>query len=462
MVSPLTRGLRLGALIAATGVRIIPAHAGFTTHRTRNRLRAADHPRSRGVYRRRWGRWWWCSGSSPLARGLPAARFARLVEQGIIPAHAGFTTHRTRNRLRAADHPRSRGVYLDEVDASALCTGSSPLARGLHHRQIEARKWRWIIPARAGFTLRTEIICRYSTDHPRSRGVYTVAGPRAESGGGSSPLARGLPRWFHTSSPQAVDHPRSRGVYWIPVQSSCAPAGSSPLARGLPHSASTAWTRSEDHPRSRGVYVLFSALEDQTGGSSPLARGLRRPRRPGQVLPRIIPARAGFTRRSARRSGRREDHPRSRGVYLPHHRAEAVARGSSPLARGLPHRARARDRTARIIPARAGFTAAPAAGGPVAGDHPRSRGVYSVRSTMQGPRRGSSPLARGLPGSLLATMRGVGIIPARAGFTRPRGSRIPRRRGSSPLARGLPELADHLRARGRIIPARAGFTRGCG
>ena len=50
-------------------------------------------------------------------------------------------------------------------------------------------------------------------------------------------------------------------------------------------------------------------------------------------------------------------------------------------------------------------------------DHPRSRGVYS-RATLTMPRPcGSSPLARGLRGSLLLPFSTSGIIPARAGFT---------------------------------------------
>ena len=68
--SPLARGLRDIPHEIRQGGRIIPARAGFT-HRYGDPARwAEDHPRSRGVYRRR--RW-------PLSR--------------------------------RTDHPRSRGVY---------------------------------------------------------------------------------------------------------------------------------------------------------------------------------------------------------------------------------------------------------------------------------------------------------------------------------------------------------------
>ena len=92
-------------------------------------------------------------------------------------------------------------------------------------------------------------------------------------------------------------------------------------------------------------------------------------------------------------------------------------RGSSPLARGLPSVSALSCLPARIIPARAGFTPdGPrlTAGG---GDHPRSRGVYLPLTHPHPPSTGSSPLARGLPRALTRTIRLCRIIPARAGFT---------------------------------------------
>ena len=111
-------------------------------------------------------------------------------------------------------------------------------------------------------------------------------------------------------------------------------------------------------------------------------------------------------------------------------------------------------------------------------DHPRSRGVYPSASMVLSTPAGSSPLARGLPALYWRNTTIDGIIPARAGFTRPSPSFLrtvldhPRSRGvygrrlmplrswsgSSPLARGLLTVADLRRRDGRIIPARAGFT----
>ena len=152
---------------------------------------------------------------------------------------------------------------------------------------------------------------------------------------------------------------------------------------------------------------------------------------------RIIPARAGFTHTPPWTFESPSDHPRSRGVY--------GIRRTTPPGPG------------RIIPARAGFTPAPRRPIRAAGDHPRSRGVYAAARHCSTVRTGSSPLARGLHPGCEAFIGDMGIIPARAGFTpgagrAVRGSRDHPRsrgvyagcrrpgggaRGSSPLARGL-------------------------
>ena len=213
-------------------------------------------------------------------------------------------------------------------------------------------------------------------------------------------------------------------------------------------------------------------------GSSPLARGLPATCPEGFKQSRIIPARAGFTVRQRPQDFPRRDHPRSRGVYGPLQVTYPGYFGSSPLARGLLTGGAKMPRAVRIIPARAGFTETASRTGTTGRDHPRSRGVYSIVTHLLFDRRGSSPLARGLPGEFLLDRSQGRIIPARAGFTitlNPGDSQDqdhPRSRGvyfspqtsgivhtgSSPLARGLrPDRAGDP-PRLRIIPARAGFT----
>ena len=215
-------------------------------------------------------------------------------------------------------------------------------------------------------------------------------------------------------------------------------------------------------------------------GSSPLARGLLGRGRSGEGAgrPGIIPARAGFTRPLEALTRSSQDHPRSRGVYSRPLRALISIQGSSPLARGLLGATREGQKVVRIIPARAGFTDVSPDLMIESADHPRSRGVYQQYVLLIHWNRGSSPLARGLRIACERLRIGIGIIPARAGFTpgsgrplrhqgdHPRSRGVYRRatglppapHGSSPLARGLPVIPDTRTEVLRIIPARAGFT----
>ena len=112
------------------------------------------------------------------------------------------------------------------------------------------------------------------------------------------------------------------------------------------------------------------------------------------------------------------------------------ARGSSPLARGLPSNGIFSAVKNRIIPARAGFTYDIWGVEWRGGDHPRSRGVYIIASTVDLELPGSSPLARGLlfDDHSFAFLRG--IIPARAGFTVLR-FHVKHCRGDHPRSRGV-------------------------
>ena len=171
-------------------------------------------------------------------------------------------------------------------------------------------------------------------------------------------------------------------------------------------------------------------------GSSPLARGLPHRAAARRLRARIIPARAGFTTPPCRRRWRRRDHPRSRGVYPSGPGSGPSRRGSSPLARGLPLMPAHGVGASRIIPARAGFTLGRWFWAARRGDHPRSRGVYAGRRETTIGTRGSSPLARGLRSRARALIRPIRIIPARAGFTIHSGTR-PTGPPDHPRSRGV-------------------------
>ena len=299
---------------------------------------------------------------------------------------------------------------------AATIPGSSPLARGLRLGGPAPSHGRRIIPARAGFTVPRAHMWTARRDHPRSRGVYRDTPVSRQICRGSSPLARGLLHNVPTFN---------RPTRIIPAR-----AG---FTRGA---ASIPWD-SEDHPRSRGVYGAWKVEHDGRPGSSPLARGLQGLDRRDSDGGRIIPARAGFTLFSVSMTRSGEDHPRSRGVY-PHGDAHRQhPEGSSPLARGLHHAPARRPRLTRIIPARAGFTMTGSGMMSAWGDHPRSRGVYLATAWGRQVRRGSSPLARGLPP---ARRRGIRLFPdhprSRGVYVTTGGSPVDLC-GSSPLARGL-------------------------
>ena len=160
-----------------------------------------DHPRSRGVYVHSQVKRSPRTGSSPLARGLPMQRKHLWIPRRIIPARAGFTAHLPHLLARRKDHPRSRGVYAAPARRKPRTCGSSPLARGLPGMTTEPPSADRIIPARAGFTSHRPRQGRGDQDHPRSRGVYPAGEPPACAPGGSSPLARGLPAHVHPRRP---------------------------------------------------------------------------------------------------------------------------------------------------------------------------------------------------------------------------------------------------------------------
>ena len=190
--SPLARGLLRGRRGRRDRPGIIPARAGFTSRRSGRRASVEDHPRSRGVYiipkRYRKLR----KGSSPLARGLQAVQPDFHDPPGIIPARAGFTGRPDEHPHREGDHPRSRGVYIAVLILGNTVSGSSPLARGLRRLLGRRPHLGRIIPARAGFTRALCPVLLRAADHPRSRGVYWMEPLTGWLVWGSSPLARGL------------------------------------------------------------------------------------------------------------------------------------------------------------------------------------------------------------------------------------------------------------------------------
>ena len=170
-----------------------------------------------------------------------------------------------------------------------------------------------LIPARAGNTNSTQYSPMLARAHPRSRGEHELDTVFPNAGEGSSPLARGTPRYLTSIR-------RMTGL--IPAR-----AGNTRHWRGRT-------CRLGAHPRSRGEHRHSIPIERAFAGSSPLARGTPERCLTQQGFLGLIPARAGNTR--AAREGRpgARAHPRSRGEHAIAQRRTTAPRGSSPLARG--------------------------------------------------------------------------------------------------------------------------------
>jgi len=273
----------------------------------------------------------------------------------LIPARAGSTSFCSWAPTRTPAHPRSRGEHDLVTHGSPGHAGSSPLARGAHAqlrntttslgliparagapRRLPGRgRARRLIPARAGSTASRTGCSWWRTAHPRSRGEHSGVAARRQSHMGSSPLARGAPRYGSNTG---------LGRRLIPAR-----AGST---FGLKRSRRS----SQAHPRSRGEHIGNAGRVDINLGSSPLARGAHQREELGEPLGGLIPARAGSTGSGVNRDAFTPAHPRSRGEHLLLTRFVTARLGSSPLARGAPSRDPTTSRLVRLIPARAGST----------------------------------------------------------------------------------------------------------
>ena len=174
------------------------------------------------------------SGSSPLSRGILHRQGLRRHPARIIPALAGNTKFTKPAPAASSDHPRSRGEYAGQQNGCLEVHGSSPLSRGI---QTAGEPPPWpprIIPALAGNTCAAGLRAAKAADHPRSRGEYRPVVRRRPPPQGSSPLSRGI-----------LLDPL---IPWRVIGIIPALAGNTPAATPRPRTC-------RDHPRSRGEYT---------------------------------------------------------------------------------------------------------------------------------------------------------------------------------------------------------------
>ena len=232
------------------------------------------------------------------------------------------------------------------------------------------------------------------------------------------------------------------------------------------------------HPRAGGENCARYRRAEGTRGSSPRGRGKRTTGRRPHHQHRLIPARAGKTRRTRSRKSTPAAHPRAGGENTTVAILNDPDRGSSPRGRGKPISPRADARRPRLIPARAGKTPTPWTSPTWPPAHPRAGGENARASAAAKEYAGSSPRGRGKPSVLVSSPMMCRLIPARAGKTGDRehtlslltahpraGGENPKTRsetlpdpGSSPRGRGKPRVRRSRRRANGLIPARAGKT----
>ena len=170
--SPRARGTGITLATREPCVRFIPAGAGNSEYRTRDRAGHPVHPRGRGEQRVRKAFAQPDFGSSPRARGTGRIRRIGDDRDRFIPAGAGNRPHVADGLPLSAVHPRGRGEQ-GMVDAETSIANR-------------------FIPAGAGNRPPCSISDqRSSGSSPRARGTARSTGSASGHLFGSSPRARG-------------------------------------------------------------------------------------------------------------------------------------------------------------------------------------------------------------------------------------------------------------------------------
>ena len=148
--SPRVRGEAEAAARLAAPTGIIPAGAGRSSCPGRWRGSTGDHPRGCGEKSSACFRTAPSPGSSPRVRGEACRSGFQHRQDGIIPAGAGRSGPRRRERAPSRDHPRGCGekVHLGREVFARL--GSSPRVRGEVPGELGHAALFGIIPAGAG------------------------------------------------------------------------------------------------------------------------------------------------------------------------------------------------------------------------------------------------------------------------------------------------------------------------
>ena len=335
-------------------------------------------------------------GSSPRGRGKHCEPVECSVIAGLIPARAGKTASMPLDSTVIGAHPRAGGENSRSSRTFVSWLGSSPRGRGKHQVWRCYEEHSRLIPARAGKTSLHDTSCAMYRAHPRAGGENRdfMAVNIVERG--SSPRGRGKPD--HAKNPRN----RARLI----------PARAGKTGRHLSKIVSK-----KAHPRAGGENTAMQSLNGSIPGSSPRGRGKLEVWSEGSLRWRLIPARAGKTRRILLEVRPRQAHPRAGGENAPPLRRTLVPTGSSPRGRGKRMASLPRPAPSRLIPARAGKTKVSSVRASAAA-HPRAGGENRKSGFPTASQYGSSPRGRGKRSAHRPQLALDRLIPARAGKTR--------------------------------------------
>ena len=204
-LSPLARGTLHGFGFLFDGRRFIPAGAGNTYIRAKNKATATVYPRWRGEHIYQNISFYSHGGLSPLARGTlhgyaSSQRRSRFIPAGAgntgsvcgsIAGGAGNTVDGEFFIAGAPVYPRWRGEHDRLRHLAVADQGLSPLARGTPRQKVNAAKNERFIPAGAGNTIKKLFCVSFRSVYPRWRGEHPPLAPSNSGTVGLSPLARG-------------------------------------------------------------------------------------------------------------------------------------------------------------------------------------------------------------------------------------------------------------------------------
>ncbi len=173
-LSPLARGTHRPRTTIRANRRFIPAGAGNTTVQTAGYYFFAVYPRWRGEHNVRLSPLCVVAGLSPLARGTLHGFGFLFDGRRFIPAGAGNTYIRAKNKATATVYPRWRGEHIYQNISFYSHGGLSPLARGTRIKHGLTRRAARFIPAGAGNTPRLFKRGRRGSVYPRWRGEHRL------------------------------------------------------------------------------------------------------------------------------------------------------------------------------------------------------------------------------------------------------------------------------------------------